>query len=177
MAQRRSHREPFAACAGSVGVGGAEVGGLNCPFFSGISDALDIGIVVPIDLCNFFYKTIIMSCKKIPYPKNAPGDFYVEDGCCISCNIPFTEAPTLFESADDGHCYVSKQPSNNAELYAMIQAFVVQDVGCIRYKGTNRIIQIRLIANGEGDQCDNLPPDLSAINQEIQADKCMGFKS
>lgn len=53
----------------------------------------------------------------------------------------------------------------------MIQAFEVQDIGCIRYKGANRVIKIKLIAIGEGDQCDQLEPDLQALNQEVQTDR------
>ncbi len=44
--------------------------------------------------------------ERMPFPKNVPGDFYVEDGCCTSCGMPTTEAPELFAYAPDGHCYV-----------------------------------------------------------------------
>lgn len=54
----------------------------------------------------------------------------------------------------------------------MIQAIEVQDIGCIRYKGANRVIKIKLIALGEGDQCDQLDRDLQALNQEVQTDRC-----
>lgn len=111
---------------------------------------------------------------RVPHSANVPGDFYVEDGCCTSCNMPFTEAPDLFGSADgqlDGHCYVRKQPSTEAEVHRMIQAFAVQEIGCIRYKGRNRVIKIRLIGAGEGDQCDHLEHDLELINQEVKADR------
>jgi hypothetical protein len=106
-----------------------------------------------------------------PHPSNAPGDFYVEDGCCTACGMPFSVAPDLFASLPDGHCYVSRQPTNGGEIYRMISAFSVQEVGCIRYKGSNRVIKIRLIATGEGDQCDQLEPDLQALNQEVKADR------
>jgi len=53
----------------------------------------------------------------------------------------------------------------------MIRAFTVQDVGCIRYKGKNRVVQIRLIGAGEGDRCDHLPSDLSSLNDEVKADR------
>ena len=86
--------------------------------------------------------------------------------------MPTTVAPDLFSYAHDGHCYVSKQPSTGAEVHQMIQAFEVQDVGCIRYKGSNRVIKIKLIAAGEGDQCDLLDPDLQSLNREVQADRC-----
>lgn len=54
----------------------------------------------------------------------------------------------------------------------MMQAFEVQDIGCIRYKGSNRVIKIKLIAMGEGDQCDQLEGDLQALNQEVRTDRC-----
>lgn len=85
--------------------------------------------------------------------------------------MPFTVADDLFESSPDGHCYVSKQPSNAREMHRMIQAFEVQDVGCIRYKGSNRVIQIRLVAAGEAEQCDHLHRDLAALGREVDADR------
>lgn len=109
---------------------------------------------------------------RIPFFENTPGDFYVEDGCCTSCGMPSTVAPDLFSYADDGHCYVSKQPTNAIEMRQMIAAFEVQDVGCIRYKGINRVIAIKLIAAGEGDQCDELDHDLMQMNEEVKADRC-----
>jgi hypothetical protein len=106
-----------------------------------------------------------------PYPKNVSGDFYVEDGCCTSCGMPFTVAENLFSQESDGHCYVSKQPSDAQEMHQMIQALVVQDMGCIRYKGSNRVIQIKLVASGEGAQCDHLHPDLLNLSKEVEADR------
>jgi len=82
--------------------------------------------------------------------------------------MPTTVAPGLFSYAQDGHCYVSKQPIHADEVKKMIEAFQVQEVQCIRYKGTDRIIQLRLIHIGEGNQCDHLPPDLSAIYEDQQ---------
>lgn len=96
-----------------------------------------------------------------PHPLNSPGDFYVQDGCCMSCNMPFTVAPDLFGSADgelDGHCFVRKQPQDEAELSRMIRAIEVSDTGCTRYRGTDRLVQIRLVAAGERAQCDFLDP-------------------
>ena len=106
--------------------------------------------------------------SKIPFPENVQGDFYVEDGCCTSCGMPTTEAPDLFAYAPGGHCFVKKQPSTPRETYQMINALAVQDLGCIRYKGKNRVIQIRLIGVNEGDQCDELPSDLAALNDEVK---------
>lgn len=109
--------------------------------------------------------------KRIPFAENVHGDFYVEDGCCTSCGMPSTVAPELFSYAPDGHCFVSKQPSNAIEVRKMITAFEAQDIGCIRYKGTNRVIQIKLIASAEGDQCDGFQQDLKALNEEVKADR------
>ncbi len=53
----------------------------------------------------------------------------------------------------------------------MVQAFSVQEVGCIRYKGKNRVIKIQLIATGEGNQCDSLDADLKSLHQEVKADR------
>lgn len=109
--------------------------------------------------------------ERVPVPENVPGDFYVEDGCCLSCRMPNEVAPDLFGYAADGHCYVKTQPTSAAEMFRMIGAFEVQDLGCIRYKGTNRVVQIRLIGAGEGDQCDHLPSDLRSLNDEVRADR------
>jgi ferredoxin len=114
-----------------------------------------------------------MTC--IPHKSNASGDFYVEDGCCTSCGMPMTEAPDLFEYDQDGHCFVSKQPTTTDEVDRMMAAFEVQDIGCIRYKGTNRVIQMRLVESGEGTQCDLLNPEFRERNAAIQAEKAARF--
>ena len=33
----------------------------------------------------------------VSYTKNVAGDFYVEDGCCITCGVPTGIAPDIFE--------------------------------------------------------------------------------
>jgi len=108
---------------------------------------------------------------RVAFSHNVHGDFYVEDGCCTSCGMPSTVAPELFSYAPDGHCYVSKQPSSAIEVRQMIEAFEVQDIGCIRYKGKNRVIQIKLVASGEGDQCDSLDQDLTMLIEEVKRDR------
>lgn len=97
-----------------------------------------------------------MTSTRIPFPENVPGDYYVESGCCASCGLPSAVAPGLFSYAGSGHCYVSKQPSDARETGQMIEAFQVQDLGCIRYRGTDRDIMTKLMALGEGKQCDQL---------------------
>ena len=109
--------------------------------------------------------------ERSSFPENVSGDFYVEDGCCTACGMVTTEAPELFAYAADGYCYVRKQPTSAKEMWQMIGAFTVQDMGCIRYKGKNRVVQIRLIGVGQGDQCDHLPRDLESLNDEVKADR------
>lgn len=82
-----------------------------------------------------------------------------------------TEAPDLFEYDPDGHCFVRKQPTTIEEVDRMISAFEVQEVGCIRYKGTSKVIQIRLVESGEGEQCDLLDPEFKERNATIQAER------
>ncbi|HEY9126263.1 MAG TPA: hypothetical protein VIM62_04010, partial [Acidobacteriaceae bacterium] len=45
--------------------------------------------------------------------QSAPGDFYVESGCCISCGVPQAVAPDLVGWIEDEkflRCYWIKQP-------------------------------------------------------------------
>src|SRR6266702_5642186 len=50
--------------------------------------------------------------KHKPYCKNVDGGFYVEDGCCTLCSVPWIVAPGFFTLDNEGrHCFVSKQPS------------------------------------------------------------------
>lgn len=97
--------------------------------------------------------------SRIPVPENVPGDFYVEEGCCLSCQVPAKEAPEHF-AYTDASCYVCKQPESPSELERMINAMSVQEVDCIRYKGGNREVLVRLIALGESQNCDHIPREL-----------------
>lgn len=105
---------------------------------------------------------------------NVPGDFYVEDGCCTMCEVPFTEAPGLFGVCQDPkgypHCYVRRQPESLGELDQMVMAIRCAELQCIRYRGTDRLLQLRLIGEGEGTICDGLPSDLQqeANRQELE---------
>ncbi len=78
-----------------------------------------------------------------PYKLNVVGDFFVADGCCTMCGVPESEAPELFGEGPDG-CYVKQQPSSAEELEHMLSAMAVQELGCIRYQGTDRTILARL---------------------------------
>jgi len=88
------------------------------------------------------------------YPKNVPGDFYVEEGCCLTCAVPMTEAPEFFKM-DDEQCYVIKQPANVEETDYLLDAIATQEVGCIRYAGNDKAVIMRMVGNGDGDSCDS----------------------
>ena len=95
-----------------------------------------------------------------PHPANAAGDFYVEDGCCTMCLVPFSEAPTLFGACQGPrgyqHCYVKRQPETPPELDQMVSAICCAELECIRYRGTDKIILERLVAAGARAICDGL---------------------
>lgn len=113
--------------------------------------------------------------EPIPHPANVPGDFYVVDGCCTMCEMPFVEAPGLFGTVQDPkgyqHCHVKKQPETPAELEQMLSAIRCAELMCIRYRGTDRLLQFRLIGEGEGVICDGLPPDLQQKTDRSEAER------
>src|SRR5439155_2532467 len=84
-----------------------------------------------------------------PHPANVPGDYYVEDGCCTMCLVPFTEAPELFGECQDPkgypHCFVKRQPETPDELTKMLSTIRCAELMCIRYRGTDRRIQLKLV--------------------------------
>jgi hypothetical protein len=78
--------------------------------------------------------------KKLPpHPKNVKGDFYVESGCCTTCDLPSEVAPELFKN-EEIHCYVCKQPSTQEEVVKIPNTMEVQDLDCIQYKGSDEEI-------------------------------------
>ncbi len=77
-----------------------------------------------------------------PHPSNAPGDFYVAEGHCITCLLPESEAPDLIGLHSDtehggSHCYFKKQPSGASEIHSAIEAVDVSCCGALRYSGTD----------------------------------------
>jgi hypothetical protein len=105
-----------------------------------------------------------------PHPANAPGDFYVLDGCCTMCEVPFYEAPGLFGVASDGgssHCFVQRQPVSESELDQMLQAIRCAELQCIRYRGTDANLQNKLIELGEGSVCDSLSQEQQAHARRV----------
>lgn len=96
-----------------------------------------------------------------PHPANVPGDFYVEEGCCITCGVPMEEAPEIFAWAggpDFSHCVVAHQPHAARAVDRTLNAMLSSEVDCIRYRGADRDIVRRIVEMGNQDQCDRLPP-------------------
>jgi hypothetical protein len=76
------------------------------------------------------------------HPRNAPGDFYVENDCCLLCGVPTHYAPQLF-SDDDTGCWVSRQPVTPAEHAQMRVVLETQELGCVQYRGRDpQIIEV-----------------------------------
>lgn len=102
--------------------------------------------------------------ERKPHPANEPGEFYVEDGCCTMCEAPFAQAPDLFGVCQDSrgypHCFVRRQPVTPGELDQMVSAIQVAELQCIRYRGGDRAIQLRLVQGGDAGTCDHLPAGL-----------------
>jgi hypothetical protein len=64
-------------------------------------------------------------------PRNTPGEFYVEHGCCLLCGVPWYIAPELF-AYDDSGCWVMKQPADANEREKMLKVIDTQELDCIR---------------------------------------------
>jgi hypothetical protein len=108
--------------------------------------------------------------KTKPHPSNVPGDYFVEDGCCMMCEVPSRAAPDLFAVSLDPtgcpHCFVKKQPETADEQDRMFLAIRRAEAGCIRYRGCERAVQERLVEAGEGTACVDLPADLQRKSAE-----------
>jgi 4Fe-4S single cluster domain of Ferredoxin I len=95
----------------------------------------------------------------IANPRNVPGDFYVEDGCCTSCEVIFDIAPGHFEfDPGSGECFVARQPSTDEETTRMVDAVHSAELRCVRYRGQEPSTLQALVAMGERNQCDALEP-------------------
>jgi hypothetical protein len=94
-----------------------------------------------------------------PYPKNAPGDFYVENDCCLTCEAPYNQAPDLMAHDAEGgypHCYFKRQPEAPEEVERAISACHLSCVRAVRYAGRNPKILKRFRELGSEDSCDVL---------------------
>ena len=83
-----------------------------------------------------------------------PGMVYVDSRCCTNCGVPWHFAPEVFTEGTET-CEVTRQPRTATELRKVLRVFRAQELGCVRYSGTNpRVIAI-LHRVGEGAQCDS----------------------
>lgn len=97
--------------------------------------------------------------EKLAYHRNAPGPFFVEDGCCIECQAPWGEAPDLIAHDDEGdypHCYFRRQPGTAEELERAVSACSVSCVKAVRYAGDDPGILDRFRAHNAEESCDVL---------------------
>jgi hypothetical protein len=101
------------------------------------------------------------------HPKNAAGPFYILNGCCTACGVPTAIAPELFEFDSTDHCYVKRQPSSNAEMEKALHVLRGQELGCVRYRGTDEAILRRLAEAGEADQCDHPPAGVDVVLRNV----------
>jgi hypothetical protein len=89
------------------------------------------------------------------HPENVAGPFYVEDGCCISCGVPVDAAPDIFDWAqDETSCFLKRQPASQAELDRTMVAIARAEADCIRYRGDDPAISIRVMQAGHAQLCD-----------------------
>jgi hypothetical protein len=109
-----------------------------------------------------------MDCVKRyePEPTSAPGDFYVENNCCITCGVPQAAAPDLvgWVDGDVSHCFWKKQPTTHEEMQQAFAVFDGQELGCHRYAGLDPKIQARIGI----ENCDN---PIIRENRKIQFDQ------
>ncbi len=92
---------------------------------------------------------------------SASSEMYVDAECCTSCGIPWSVAPDLFEERDQA-CVVRRQPQTVPELRRALRVFVTQDLGCVRYRGTDRRVVALLTKVGCRTHCDE-PDDQRAL--------------
>jgi len=101
-----------------------------------------------------------------PHAQNAPGDFYVEEGCCITCGIPVELAPTVFDWADEpypSHCIVKRQPGSDEEVTQTLEALLDGEVSCIRYRGRDADVARRIVEMGMAECCDGETPSDAVV--------------
>ena len=102
-------------------------------------------------------------------PENAPGDFYVEAGCCMQCCIVHGEAPDLLNDLKQPfeHCFFRRQPQTPEEIEQAISAICVSCICALRYGGTDESIISTLHARDAASQCDHTPEGIAWLSRPI----------
>ena len=76
-----------------------------------------------------------MADTSAKWKQNIDGKYYVDDQC-IACDACCVEAPGFFlMNDDDGHAYVSKQPTNDNDLEECENAIAACPVEAIGNNG------------------------------------------
>lgn len=97
-----------------------------------------------------------MSLK--PHPLNVPGDFYVEDTCCITCGVweaLNTDMIGWHHGSDGTHCFVRRQPITQRESDLMVEAAVMAEAACFHYRGEDMGILQRLVTLKDASVCES----------------------
>ncbi len=93
-----------------------------------------------------------MGVPYTPNPTAGAADFYVENGCCLTCGVPQSVAPDLVGWSDENaHCYWKKQPRTSEELDQALKVLDQQELGCHRYAGSDSEILARVAP----EHCDH----------------------
>ena len=100
-------------------------------------------------------------------PDAVSGAFYVVKGQCLICRLPCDTAPDNISWNDPSiseatgfnpdHCRVAKQPGDDKELDAMINAACGSCISAIRYCGSDAYTLARFREEGMAELCDALP--------------------
>ena len=91
---------------------------------------------------------------------NAEGPFYVENGCCLICDLPRQVAPDMFKYHEaEMHCYVYQQPQTEEQLTRMVEVMKGADLACVRCRSRDGQLLRRLIEAGLKNECD-FPPEI-----------------
>ena len=103
-----------------------------------------------------------------PHSLNVPGPFYIEDGCCTSCMAAPTEAPGHIHFDDaTKHCYVAHQPSSADDFNSVVRAAWVAELSCVRYRGTEQSLLIRLAEAGLRSICDTTANNVAPLWRNV----------
>ena len=80
---------------------------------------------------------------------------------------PTSIAPELFEFDSSDHCYVKRQPASHSELEEAVQVLRAQELGCVRYRGTDVGVLRRLGEAGEAEHCDHRLPGVGIVLRNV----------
>lgn len=109
-----------------------------------------------------------MADINLPHPKNVPGPFYVENGCCTACDVSVSLAPDIFTYDETNHCYVNRQPCTKDEVDRALRAAWSAELQCIRYRGNDPEVLRRFAESGISNLCDTPPPtEIRPVSRDL----------